>query len=512
MKIKNILILTFIFTGLFSCDSELEEEIFSVYSASNFFQNEEQLQSQNIGIYEAFRHVLWEQDMYFLTSMTSKYATSRVAGIAIHAAYATVDQQPFRYERIWNVGFSAISRANTVIKNAPLTDFYQDNTDLVNQYIAEAKWMRAYTYFQLTQLFGDLPLYTEPVESADPEILFKSRSSKEDIYNQIIEDLEFAKNNLPISWSKTGSGRVTKAGGAFLLGKVYLTSAGHPLQITENYQKAIDILKPLADTPDDYGVELLSDWKSIFSINNEGNKEVIFAHGNIYENLKGSVLPFWTNPQFSEFGGIQNNNVGSSYQLAWHPDLLDLYETDDIRLQDGFTHTYTQINNGVTRTYSKTPLNATGTNYAGRNGICGSKYQDGGATGNVIHSKDHIVYRYVDAFLMLAEAYNENNEPGKALPYLKIARDRVNASEITINDQSSLRTVIREERIRELYSEMGELFDVRRWDITEEEYNQHRLRQWRNPNKSWDEKFKLSPIPNIEIGKNPNLLPQNTGW
>ncbi|WP_299665977.1 RagB/SusD family nutrient uptake outer membrane protein [uncultured Polaribacter sp.] len=510
MKLKKLLILGIIFIGLLSCDTELEEEIFSTYSAGNFFQNEEQLQAQNLGIYEAFRHVVWEQDMYFLVSMTSKYATSRVPSFAWHAAYQTPDRQPVRYSRLWDIGYRAIARANTVIKNVPLSNFYAENTELAKQYVAEARWMRAYSYFQLTQLFGDIPLYTEPVESADPAILLKPRSATQDIYNLIIEDLEFAKDNLPVSWNKTGTGRVTKAGGAFLLGKVYLTSAGFPLQITANYQKAIDALKPLADNPTAYDVELLSDWKSVFSIDNEGNKEVIFAHGNIYENLLGSVLPFWTNPQFSEFGGIQSRN-GSGYQIAWHPNLLDLYEADDDRLVDGFTYSYRRINNNALITYRPTPLNVGGLTYGGRNGISGTKYQDGGAIGNVIHSKDHIVYRYVDAFLMLAEAYNENGNPAAALPYLKTARDRVKATVINTTDQDALRIILREERIRELYAEMGELFDIRRWNIAEEEYNNHLLRQWRNPNQGWDEKFKLSPIPLVELGKNPNLT-QNTGW
>ncbi len=506
------MIFLFLVAGLNSCEKELEEEIFSTYSAQNFYQNEEQLQAQNVGIYEAFRHVIWEQDMYMLVSMTNKYATSRNPGFAIHSAYLTADRQPFRYDRLWNTGFRAISRANTIIKYAPQGSFAASNPDIVNQYVAEARWMRAYTYFQLTQLFGDLPMYTEPVENADPEILFKARSSTAEIYDLIISDLEYANEFLPVSWPLTGSdnGRVTKAGGAFLLGKVYLTSAGFPLQRTENYQKAIDVLQPLADNPGTYDVELLSDWRSVFSLSNEGNKEIIFSHGNVYQNLLGSLMPFWTNPQFSEFGGIQTAS-GSNYLVAWHPDLLNLYENNDVRLTEGFTYSYTRINNGATVNYQPTPINVPGATYGGRNGICMTKYQDGGASGNVIHSKDHIVYRYVDAFLMLAEAFNENGEPARALPYLKIARDRVNASEITTTDQTQLREIIREERVRELHGEMGELFDIRRWDTTEEEYNQHLLRQFRFPNQGWDEKFKLSPIPIVELSKNPNLT-QNPGW
>lgn len=512
MKFYKLLIIAFVITGVYSCDQELEEEIFSEYSAQNFYQNEEQLQAQNIGVYEAFRHVVWEQDMYFLSSMSSRYATSRQPNFAIHSAYITPDEQPFRYSRIWDVGYRAIARANTIIKYAPQGSFNEDNPEIVKQYVAEARWLRAYSYFQLVQLFGDIPLYTEPVESGDPDVLYKANSPVQDIYNVMIEDLIYANENLPVSWPNTGSdnGRATKASGAFLLGKVYLTSAGFPLQITANYQKAIDALKPLADNPGEYDVALLSDWKSIFSINNEGNQEIIFAHGNVYQNLLGSVLPFWTNPQFSEFGGVQSA-AGSSYLLAWHPEMLDLYEQNDMRLADGFTYSYTRINNGNTINYQATPLNVPQVTYGGRNGICGTKYQDSGASGNVIHSKDHIVYRYVDAFLMLAEAYNENGEAALALPYLQIARDRVNASVINTTDQNQLRTIIREERTRELYAEMGELFDLRRWNTTEQEYDTHLLRQWRFPNQGWDEKFKLSPIPFVELAKNPNLT-QNPGW
>lgn len=512
MKISKILIALFVIVASYSCDQALEEEIFSEYSAQNFYQNEEQLQAQNVGIYEAFRHVVWEQDMYFLVSMAGRYATSRQPNFAIHSAYLTPDDEPFRYSRIWDVGYRAIARANTVIKYAPLGSFNDESPEIVRQYVAEARWMRAYSYFQLVQLFGDIPLYTEPVENGDPDVLYKPKSSVQEIYDLMIEDLIYANENLPVSWQNTGSenGRATKASGAFLLGKVYLTSAGHPLQITANYKKAIDALKPLADNPTAYDVELLANWKSVFSLNNEGNKEIIFAHGNVYQNLLGGILPFWTNPQFSEFGGVQSA-AGSSYLIAWHPALLDLYEANDTRLADGFTYSYTRIDNGATVTYRPTPLNVPANVYGGRNGICGTKYQDGGASGNVIHSKDHIVYRYVDAFLMLAEAYNESGEPALALPYLQTARNRVNASVINNTNQNQLRTIIRTERTRELYGEMGELFDFRRWNTAEEEYNAHLLRQFRFPNQGWDEKFKLAPIPFVELGKNPNLT-QNPGW
>ena len=131
--------------------------------------------------------------------------------------------------------------------------------------------------------------------------------------------------------------------------------------------------------------------------------------------------------------------TGPNYAWSYDYGLVELYEDEDVRKQDGFTFTYTHTGNGNTITYNPNTANPRGATYAGRNGICGTKYQDVVGNGNNVHEKDVIIYRYVDTFLMLAEAYVESNRPADALNYLNIARARVNASTVTEDRSGSIK-------------------------------------------------------------------------
>jgi hypothetical protein len=508
MKTIFKILLTLFIISFVGCN-DLDEEIYSSFLAENFFETEAQIESQSLGLYHPFRHVQWEWYLYEQVSYPNKYTVTGAASDVywkkvIYATDETNHQN--RPNALWTIPYQAINRANNMIKFAPTSPLYENNPELINQYIGEAKWMRAYCYFNLVQLFGDVPLYTEPTASTSEDVLFRGRNPKEEVYDLIIEDLIFASENLPVSWD-TPRGRVTKAGAALLLGKVYLTSAGLPLQRTENYQNAVDALKPLADNPGDYDVELVADWKTIFDKDNEDNKEILFALNNVYESGYGGILPHVTTPRNSSFSASNGR-----YFAAHAPEILDLYDATDIRGIEGFIHSYENSNNGSTITYTRTPLNPGANRYSGNNGICGIKYLDGDATRNVAHERDVIIYRYADAFIMLAEAYNEIGDSGNALEYLKIARDRVNASEIITTNQDELRQTIRDERIREFYGEYSELYDMRRWGTAQENFENHPTRLRRAPEAVWDDKFLLYPIHPTQIAINPNLLPNNPGW
>jgi hypothetical protein len=498
-----------LFFLVLTCCGDIEEEVFSEFPASDFYKNEDQLQSQSLGMYNTFKHVVWEWWMYDILVFPSKYAVTRNVNEVWwkKAVYGILEtNQANRYNDVWGISYNCVNRANTIVKYAETSPIYKDNPDLVKQYIAEARWFRAYCYFNLVQLFGDVPLYEEPTENNDYDVLFKARTSKNEIYKVIKEDLIYASEYLPVKWEKTLPGRVTKATAIMLLGKVYLTTAGLPLNQTGNYEKTISTLLPLANNPNDYNVELLSDWKSIFNKKNEGNKEILFAFGKIYENQFGSVLPFHSNPLNSPFAAN-----GGGYNMAWSYDLVELYDDNDIRKYKGFTYSYVAINNGNTIIFDKNSVDPNATTYASRNGICSTKYIDGEASQNVQHEKDVIVYRYADVFLMLAEAYLEINKPTEAKEYLKVIRDRVNANEVTTTNQLELRQIIRDERMRELYGEYTELYDMRRWGTAKENYLNHPVRLWRTPSRGWDEKYLLSPIPDNQRSANPNLT-QNQGW
>ena len=108
-----------------------------------------------------------------------------------------------------------------VILAAPKVDSTLLKTNLKNRLIGEAKFLRAWNYFELVYQWGGVPLYTVPSTSISDT---KPRASADDVYKQIIEDLTFAEANLPIASQYTGSdvGRATKGAANALLGRVYM--------------------------------------------------------------------------------------------------------------------------------------------------------------------------------------------------------------------------------------------------------------------------------------------------
>ena len=118
----------------------------------------------------------------------------------------------------WANYYNGIFRANSVTDNLKQVEF---DIDLKNQYEGEARFLRALTYFNIVRFWGDAPVILNVVSSE--EALKIGRSPKEDVYNAIEADLEFAIQNLPSSYPAQDFGRATSGAAKTLLGKVYLT-------------------------------------------------------------------------------------------------------------------------------------------------------------------------------------------------------------------------------------------------------------------------------------------------
>lgn len=137
----------------------------------------------------------------------------------------------------WNGMYLAISRANlaiTGIENVPQISDSERAT-----LTAEARYFRALNYFFLVKNFGDVPLVLEPTDGL--EGIFVERTPSDVVYNQIVEDLEWALNNgqLPdVPFSGGNEGRVTRGAVAALLADVNLQRAGFPVQNTSAYAAA----------------------------------------------------------------------------------------------------------------------------------------------------------------------------------------------------------------------------------------------------------------------------------
>jgi len=154
----------------------------------------------------------------------------------------------------WNNCYNVILRSNIVIGRIDNVSF--KNEQLKTQYIAEARFVRALMYFWLNRVFGgysatgDLLGVLKVDKEITPAEAYKiNRSSLQEIYDMIVEDLKYAEENLPATYNATDVGRVTKWGAKGLLSKVYMTMAGYPLNKgTEYYTLAIQKVEEVINT------------------------------------------------------------------------------------------------------------------------------------------------------------------------------------------------------------------------------------------------------------------------
>jgi len=170
----------------------------------------------------------------------------------------------------WQKNFTGISRVNTILTKLE-GEIPNLSAAVKKRYVAEAKFLRGYYYFELVRLFGKVPLFTAPIETS--EIYNVTQATPEAVYAQIEKDLTeaVAENNLPDKVPvETEGGRVTAGMARALLGKVYL--------FEKKWTKAAELLAQVNGTPgitNKYGYQLLEDFNAIFQPDNPFSSEAI---------------------------------------------------------------------------------------------------------------------------------------------------------------------------------------------------------------------------------------------
>jgi hypothetical protein len=330
--------------------------------------------------------------------------------------------------------------------------------------LAEAKVLRAYNYFHLVRLFGSIPLSLKSTTSDVDAV--KPFASISEVYDAIMDDLTSETiQALPSERGELEKGRITKAAAMMLKGKVLLTMAGLPLDDDSRLGEAKDIMEELVDSSVQWGIGLVSDYASIFSLDNELNKEVIFAiQTNSAIDGNGTSLPYTSAPPRT----LPNNK--GQYLYVVTEDFYNSFDPSDSRL-DVFARSYTMYN-GTPVTYGIGNLYKFSTS----RGIVVWKYPDTHSAVPDQGAHDYIIYRYADALLMLAEIENEINGPtSDAIDYLNEVRGRANINLVDTNNdpdgmawtKESLRETIFQERLKELTFEFHEIYDIRRLGKTQ---------------------------------------------
>ena len=386
--------------------------------------------------------------------------------------------------------------------------------ELEEQKIAEARFQRAFFYFNLVKWFGDVPLYLEETTEFTDDVVFKPRSPKEEVYAAIIEDLQYAETRLPQSWDAANFGRATSGAAKGFLGKVYLHMAGNPLQQTEKYALAATKFQEVVNSN---VYSLQSDFGSIFSLANENNSELVFVRPNVEDDAAGTVLTFMAGPPNTPFA-----NRNGQYQFGFSLAFYNSFSPDDVRRDVTLQYEYVDAL-GRTIVYNSPnnpgqPGNPAGPGnpalpqggYKEPGGIGFGKLKD--AQNDVspfAHDNDIIYMRYADILLMLSESLMESGNPAGALPYLNQVRNRAGLPSVTTTDVNALRAIIKQERKWELAGEYQEYGDLQRWGDIEASVANNAAAQ--RVGVQYGEFMELLPIPQQQLQDNPNLT-QNPGY
>ncbi|WP_316837281.1 RagB/SusD family nutrient uptake outer membrane protein [Pedobacter nutrimenti] len=279
---KIFLIPIYILLFCTSCKKFLEEKTDGQISSDKFYQTEADVIASANGIYQAMRADVNDGQMWPLTTTEiisdDAIPEGTVTGERLDLENVVYNAQHAYTRRVWAAAYRVIDRANNLLLYA--TDSSKISPPMLRRVRAEAQFFRAFYYFRLVQLFGDVPLMLEPA-NVTKNNLQPARSSSKVVYQLILDDLKYAEKNLEDTYSYTSAngGRVTKAAAKALLGKVYLTMAGFPLKDTQKYQLAADKLKELIDNKATYNLDLNPNYANIFSADipvKAADKERIF--------------------------------------------------------------------------------------------------------------------------------------------------------------------------------------------------------------------------------------------
>ena len=417
-------------------------------------------------------------------------------------------------ENLWRDQYRAIWRTNQVITNVPTIADGQIEASMRKRVMAEAKFLRALYYFNLVSLYGNVPLLLTP---SDPIAPLPPQGTVEEVWAQIIADLQAAQADLPATYVGNDVGRATSGAAATLLGKAYMQNKQWALA-SEQFQKVIGSgTYKLTDTYTD-------NFRHTTENNSESILEAQFSDAKIGGN-DGDDATSSEGGQRSQFWGAPGAGgfVDGEVRPWIVSEFLKEGTTDgarDPRLAATVFYNRTQFatpleQDGDTLVYGKGFLTRykNGTNNSKR--VYWRKYQtDYYRTFENFDSPiNQRIMRYADVLLLQAEALNEQGKTTDAVALINQVRRRATLAPLAVGsfDQASLRTQLMHERVTELTGEGLRWFDLKRWGLLDNQQGLDMLR-------AHDTDFN-----NFVIGKS-GLLPilqrdidlaglqQNPGW
>lgn len=499
IKIK-MLLLVFIF-GAVAC-TDLDENPVGLLAPEGFFKSKQDVQTAIYGVNGALAHeslygraytcnILLRDDMCDIGNRSTAIIRIQINDFGANSTNQWMSQ-------IWQQSYVAISCANTAEAGAISLKLPESE---INPLIAEARFLRAFCYYNLVRMFGDLPYIDYPVSNPE-SVKTISKTSEADVYNKIIADLEFAKQWLPAKQTGDTRTRPSKGTASSYLASVYLTS--------KNYQKAYTEAKAVIDNRDQYGYQLMADFQDVFRADKTStNKEVIFAIDFLGAINQGSynddlVIPM-TYPRDinAGFGVVVPS-------MATYNSFNDLDYRKKVSFDTEVRNPTTGLMVPYTAWKEARPHIAKWSRFPGVTGN-GGRYSD----------HNYIDMRYAEVLLIAAEAAAEVNGPNaEAEGYVNQVRQRArNAAGVAGTFPANVQTglsktafidLVIEERRIELAFEWKRWYDIKRRNLGDIAFKGPGSTE-PQPNFTASRDY-LFPIPKTELDINPNLAPQNPGY
>jgi hypothetical protein len=485
MKTLKITTVLFVFTIVSSCSDDFVDVESQDPNSEDFFNEEADYQDALIGAYDLL------QSSYINVMLGEIASNNTLAGgesandvIGIQEIddmiHTPINQQ---LRDIWSWMYAGVNRSNYIME-------FQDKTDFPgkNEVLAQARFLRAYYYFELVKWFGDVPfLVDKRIQFGDQFEI--DRTPKAEIYAQIELDLIYAAENLPVSWDAGETGRATKGAAQALLGKAYL--------FQQKFSDAANALEQVIAGPYD----LVTDYNSIFELDGENNIESVFevqytdkegagfgclqcSEGNVAVGFNG--IRNYTGPDF---------NSGFSFNVPTQ-ESADQYEAADLRKDVAILDIVAwSASNGATYAEGYEHTGFYNRKYIARKGGLNT------GDANLTNPNNYRAIRFADVLLMAAEANNRGGlDEGKAQSYLNRVRVRAGLAAVTETGSALTNAILRERRL-ELLGEGHQFFDLVRTGRAAQEIQGFT-----------SGKNELFPIPSIEIELAGDRWAQNPGY
>jgi len=468
-------------------------------TADEFYKNESQVNQGVIAIYNGALS-LPQSSNWNMSEFRSDNINAQVQTVQrdfSDIANYTTSSQLGQLQATWTDLFEVVYRSNILLEKIQPFTFAR-----VNQFKGEARFLRAYAYFDLVRYWGPLPIADKVLSIEESKIV--PRSPVADVYKLIVEDLQFAAANLPASYGTTEKGRVTRWAAKAMLARVYLTMYGYPLRQASALPLAKQQLMEVYAAASPTTFSVAPNFADLFKTVND-NKYAVFeiqyasggtGLGSTIPWDQGSVFP----PFWSPFPPSQTDITPSPAFLGRN------WSIRDLRRRATLDTVHVNPTSGV--------ITVTRAQF--------TKFLEKGTTApqnNRDYSNNFPIIRFEDVVLMYAEVLTEESgvTPLGITLVNQIRSPRAGIPAYTATSpetafKTAFLAAIQKERKYEFAAEGLRWFDLVRTGNAISVMTQYKRETISPTFRQLDEHDLLFPIPLLELRINPGFWQQNPGY